>query len=120
MSCHPPGMAHGASMDMGKWPEPEVEEEGYREQAQILKKAGADIIFVEMVWHWERHGMLAVKAADSVGLPVAVCLAVFDRESCSGDMPLLSDGTLVEDVAKSIANGLFNHVECICIHHTKL
>jgi S-methylmethionine-dependent homocysteine/selenocysteine methylase len=120
ISCHPPGMAHGASMDMGKWPKPEEEEQGYQEQAQILKEAGADIIFVEMVWHWQRHGALAVKAADSVGLPVAVCLAIFDHEGCSEGMPSLSDGTLVEEVARSIANGPFQHVECICIHHTKL
>jgi S-methylmethionine-dependent homocysteine/selenocysteine methylase len=120
MSCHPPGMAHGASMDMGKWPEPAVEEQGYREQAQILKDAGADIIFVEMVWHWRRHGKLAVQAADSVGLPVAVCLAVFDSGGCSEGMPCLSDGTLVEEVAKDIASGRCANVDCICIHHTKL
>jgi len=120
VSCHPPGMAHGASMDMGNWPDIGVEEQGYREQSIILQDAGADIIFVEMVWHWQRHGQLAVAAADSVGLPVAVCLAIFDDKGCSEGMPCLSDGTLVEEVARSIASNRFKHVECIFIHHTKL
>jgi acyl-CoA synthetase (AMP-forming)/AMP-acid ligase II/S-methylmethionine-dependent homocysteine/selenocysteine methylase len=121
ISCHPPGMAHGASMDKGQWPEPEVESAGYEEQAQLLRGAGADAVFVEMVWDWSCHGRKAVSGASHAGLPVAVCLSVFDGEGCKGGQPRLSDGTLVEEVARELAQRAGPwHVEAILIHHTKL
>jgi 5-methyltetrahydrofolate--homocysteine methyltransferase len=121
MSCHPPGMAHGANMDMGKWPEPKVENEGYLEQARLLRDAGADVIFVEMVWEWKEHGRRAVRAAVASGMPVVVCLAIFNEKSCEEEMPQLHDGTLVEEVARELASGdVWTNVVGICVHHTNL
>jgi len=120
MSCHPPCMAHGTSMDAGIWPSPEVETAGYYEQAALLRDAGVDALFVEMVWDWKEHGQRAVRAADSVGLPVVVCLAVFDAASCGRGAPRLGCGTPVREVAGNLAGGSWRHVEAICVHHTKL
>jgi hypothetical protein len=113
-------MAHGSTMDQGKWPSKDAEYAGYYEQAQQLKAAGVDMLFIEMVWHWTRHGRMAVKAACSVGLPVAISLAVFDADSCHAGRPHLGDGTLVEEVAKEISEASWQNVVAMCIHHTKL
>ncbi|CAE8614445.1 unnamed protein product [Polarella glacialis] len=120
MSCHPPGMAHGAAIHQGKWPAQEIESFGYHEQGRLIQEAGAETIFVEMVWDWSNHGQLAVEGANAAGIPVAVCLAVFDKETCDQDRPILSDGTFVEEVARELASGRFQNVEAIMIHHTKL
>jgi len=121
MSCHPPGMAHGANMNDGQWPEPAVEKKGYEEQARLLKEAGADVIFIEMVWDWKKHGVLAVKSAASVGLPVVISFTVFDAKSCDEGMPQLHDGTFLEDAAGELSSGEgWENVVALAIHHTKL
>eukprot|EP00930_Biecheleria_cincta_P046374 TRINITY_DN31986_c0_g1_i1.p1 TRINITY_DN31986_c0_g1~~TRINITY_DN31986_c0_g1_i1.p1 ORF type:complete len:1485 (-),score=283.50 TRINITY_DN31986_c0_g1_i1:151-4404(-) len=121
MSCHPPGMAHGANMDDGKWPAPEIEAEGYVEQARLVRDAGADVIFVEMVWEWKAHGIKAVRGACASGLPVIVCFTVFNAPSCEDNMPQLHDGTLVEEIAEELSTGAgWSNVVGICVHHTKL
>jgi len=121
MSCHPPGMAHGANMNDGKWPAPEIEAEGYFEQARLTLDGGADVIFVEMVWEWKEHGINAVRGACASGLPVIVCFTVFNAPSCEDAMPQLHDGSLVEEVAEELSTGVgWSNVVGICIHHTKL
>jgi S-methylmethionine-dependent homocysteine/selenocysteine methylase len=121
ISCHPPGMAHGASMDKGQWPNPDTECAGYTEQAMLLRLGGVDLIFVEMVWDWS-HGLLAVQGASSAGLPIAVCLSVFDESGSSAGMPRLSDGTSVQEVARQLSGGcaVGTNIEAIFVHHTKL
>ncbi len=46
-----------------------IEEAGFREQAEILAEAGADLLMMEMMWDAE-HSAAAVRAAVATGLPV--------------------------------------------------
>ena len=47
----------------------EEEEAGFREQAEILAEAGADLLMLEMMWDIE-YSTAAVRAAVATGLPV--------------------------------------------------
>ncbi len=46
-----------------------IGEAGFREQAEILAEAGADLMMLEMMWD-ARHSPAAVRAAVATGLPV--------------------------------------------------
>ena len=63
ISCLPPGF------DVHAYPDERTESEAYRELAETLAEAGADLLLLEMMQE-TRHAPLASAAARTVGLPV--------------------------------------------------
>eukprot|EP01059_Diplonema_ambulator_P036372 TRINITY_DN9033_c0_g1_i1.p1 TRINITY_DN9033_c0_g1~~TRINITY_DN9033_c0_g1_i1.p1 ORF type:complete len:562 (+),score=113.83 TRINITY_DN9033_c0_g1_i1:49-1734(+) len=131
LSCHPPKMPHNAEFDKGTWPLPPEEELNCTRHAELLKEAGVDVIFLEMVWDFD-HGMRALRAAVSVGLPVfaAACIplpmtgpltemALRRLTIPDDDITLGGSGctTVVESVREMIR---YPNVVGVNIHHTPL
>lgn len=58
-----------------------IDEEGFREQAEILAEAGADLLIMEMMWD-VKYSAPAIRAAVATGLPVWVgfCCRLEDDE----------------------------------------
>ena len=63
ISCLPPGF------DVHAYPDERTESAAYRELAETLAEAGADLLLLEMMQE-TRHAPLACEAARTVGLPV--------------------------------------------------
>jgi homocysteine S-methyltransferase len=85
ISCLPPGF------DVHAYPDERTESAAYRELAETLAEAGADLLLLEMMQE-TRHAPLACEAARSVGLPV--WLGVSCRVGAAGalvgfDFPLV-------------------------------
>ena len=91
LSCHPPNMPAGEEFCSGTWPDPDQEIQNCRRQAELLRDGGVDLIFLEMIWDLE-HGLRAVSAACSVGLPVFVAVCV----------PLPMSGPHTEDALRKL------------------
>ena len=94
LSCHPPLMPKGSKASSGKWPNEEVESSNALQHARLLQDAGCDVIVVEMVCDLA-HGMRAVAAACSTGLPVFLSFA----------FPFAADTPLGERVREDIRSG---------------
>jgi len=85
ISCLPPGF------DVHAYPDERTESAAYRELAETLAEAGADLLLLEMMQE-TRHAPLACAAARAVGLPV--WLGVSCRVGAAGalvgfDFPLV-------------------------------
>eukprot|EP00755_Sulcionema_specki_P030652 Sspe_Gene.94866::Locus_67185_Transcript_2_2_Confidence_0.667_Length_2143::g.94866::m.94866/K00548/metH, MTR; 5-methyltetrahydrofolate--homocysteine methyltransferase len=95
LSCHPPRIPKGAEFSKGVWPDPLIEEANCARHAQLLMQGGVDVIFVEMVWD-RLHGIRAITAACSVGLPVFAAVCV----------PLPMRGVVTDEVHRQLASGM--------------
>jgi homocysteine S-methyltransferase len=75
----------------------------FREQAQLLAEAGADLIALEMIGGQD-YGSTAVQAATETGLPVWLGLSP-DRQpdGTLGTLPDLGDGGVFEELVRAIA-----------------
>src|SRR5215467_1987646 len=75
----------------------------FREQAQLLAEAGADLIALEMIGA-EGYGRAALQAAGETGLPVWLGLTPARREDGSLGTPAdLGDGDSAEDLLAALA-----------------
>ena len=75
----------------------------FREQAQLLAEAGADLIALEMVGG-RGYGSLAVQAAAETGLPVWLGVSPYHRaDGTLGTLPDLGDGDTLEEVVSALA-----------------
>jgi S-methylmethionine-dependent homocysteine/selenocysteine methylase len=75
----------------------------FREQAQLLAEAGADLIALEMIGA-EGYGRAAVQAAAETGLPVWLGITPARREDGSlGTPDELGDGESLEDLLAALA-----------------
>ena len=76
----------------------------FREQAQLLAEAGADLIALEMIGA-KGYGRAAVQAAAETGLPVWLGITPARREDGSlGTPPELGDGDSFEDLLAALAS----------------
>lgn len=125
MSCHPPEMKEGSEYDSGIWPSTDVIRSAFDEQASLLRDAGVDAIFVEMVWDLE-IGKQCVAAALAAGPPVFVglsCAPFEDRGEHRRVRPakLADFKTLVTEAVSSIMQLPFAYnLVGFNIHHTKV
>ena len=95
MAAVPPGEAAGAAGFPGL--------ADYREQAQVLAGAGADLIALEMIGG-PGYGRAAVQAATETGLPVWLGLSPARRPDGNlGTLPDLGDGETLEDLLSALA-----------------
>jgi len=75
----------------------------FREQAQLLAEAGADLIALEMIGA-EGYGRAALQAAGETGLPVWLGITPARREDGSLGTPAdLGDGDSAEDLLAALA-----------------
>lgn len=82
ISIHAPGNEKEKLKGGSPWPTREVEVANYLEQAQLLMKAGVDLLFVELVWNME-HGRNVLEAMKSiVDIPIFVGVTVFNEAIC--------------------------------------
>ena len=95
MAAVPPSEAAGAAGFPGL--------ADYREQAQVLAGAGADLIALEMIGA-PGYGSAAVQAATETGLPVWLGLSPARLPDGSlGTLPDLGDGDTLEDLLSALA-----------------
>jgi len=75
----------------------------FREQAQLLAEAGADLIALEMI-EARGYGVAAVQAAGETGLPVWLGISpVRLPDGTLGTLPELGDGESFEDLLSALA-----------------
>jgi homocysteine S-methyltransferase len=75
----------------------------FREQAQLLAEAGADLIALEMI-EARGYGVAAVQAAGETGLPVWLGISpVRLPDGTLGTLPELGDGEPFEDLLSALA-----------------
>ena len=76
----------------------------FREQAQLLAGAGADLIALEMIGA-QGHGRAALQAATETGLPVWLGITAVRRaDGTLGTPPELGDGDSFEDLLAALAS----------------
>ena len=76
----------------------------YREQAQLLAEAGADLIILEMI-EAQGYGRAAVRAAAETGLPVWLGISAARRQDGTlGTFAELGDGDSFEDLLQALAD----------------
>jgi S-methylmethionine-dependent homocysteine/selenocysteine methylase len=76
----------------------------YREQAQLLAEAGAELIVLEMI-EAQGYGHAAVRAAAETGLPVWLGISAARREDGTLDtFAELGDGDSFEDLLRALAD----------------
>jgi S-methylmethionine-dependent homocysteine/selenocysteine methylase len=76
----------------------------FREQAQLLAEAGADLIALEMI-EARGYGRAALQAAAETGLPVWLGITAVRRADGSlGTPPELGDGDSLEDLLAALAS----------------
>jgi S-methylmethionine-dependent homocysteine/selenocysteine methylase len=99
MGGSPPGSPPGAARDQTWLPGPAE----FREQAQLLAEAGADLIALEMIGG-PGYGRDAVQAAAETGLPVWLGVSPARRpDGTLGALPDLGDGGTFEDLVAALA-----------------
>ncbi|HEX7996557.1 MAG TPA: homocysteine S-methyltransferase family protein, partial [Streptosporangiaceae bacterium] len=75
----------------------------FREQAQLLADAGADLIALEMIGGRD-YGNAAVQAATETGLPVWLGVSPYRRaDGTLGTLPDFGDGETLEEVLCALA-----------------
>src|SRR5215472_1285577 len=99
MGGGPPGAPPGTAWDQTWFPGLA----DYREQAQLLAHAGADLIALEMIGG-PGYGRAAVQAATETGLPVWLGVSPDRRpDGTLGALPDLGDGGTFEDLVAALA-----------------
>jgi homocysteine S-methyltransferase len=99
MGGGPPGSPPDAAWDETWFPRLA----DFREQAQLLAGAGADLISLEMIGG-SGYGRAAVQAATETGLPVWLGVSPFRRpDDTLGALPDLGDGGAFEDLVSALA-----------------
>ena len=99
MGGGPPGAPPGAAWDQTWFPGLA----DFREQAELLAEAGADLIALEMIGE-PGYGAAAVQAAKETGLPVWLGVSPARRpDGTLGALPDLGDGGTFEDLVAALA-----------------
>ena len=90
----------GSPPDDQRFPSPA----DFREQAQLLARAGADLIVLEMIGA-RGYGQAALQAATETGLPVWLGITAVRRaDGTLGTPPELGDGDSFEDLLAALAS----------------
>src|SRR5215472_18436589 len=99
MGGGPPGAPPGAAWDQTWFPGLA----DFREQAELLAEAGADLIALEMIGE-PGYGAAAVQAAKETGLPVWLGVSpARGPDGTLGALPDLGDGGTFEDLVAALA-----------------
>ncbi|MDH4320236.1 MAG: homocysteine S-methyltransferase family protein, partial [Desulfobulbaceae bacterium] len=89
--CDDPNLCYPPSADAFAW---------YREQAEVLAEAGADLLIIEMIEDI-RQGSMAVEAALQTGLPVWLGFSCV--KNAAGEMMLWEQGHTLREGVEAIA-----------------